>query len=232
MCKKLVAILIGCAMLSSVAMTGCVSIDINKNNQDNSATQESTENAENIENIENTESIEITEQPTADTTTEATEVAPTEATEDVIPEEEGTFVYVDETVTNPTAAPVDIPENDESITILTDVTPESLAGTWKPLVATSVADGTEVPFGMIFGSSYSQYGGSLVIAEDGSFTISMGAAIIEAKSKGTFTMSQNNMLVTYSDDSVDTYLYIPQYRNHEVIKTQINQHYVYFYKEA
>ncbi len=218
MYKRIVAVLIGCAMLCTMAMTGCNISNTNTDTQNNSATQEGSANSENAEQ-------------TDDTPQENTEATTTEATQDVVADEEGTFVYVDETVTNPTVAPIDIPE-DEEATALTEVTPQELAGTWMPLVATTVADGTEVPFSQAFGSAYSQYGGSLVIAEDASFTISMGASIIEAKSSGTFTISQNNLLVTYSGGDVDTFLYIPKYRNQQVIKTQIGSNYVYFYKEA
>lgn len=218
--KKIATLLISCAIIATFAMTGC---EINANETDSNMlpNKPDTEATEGIENDEST-STEYTTAP-------ATELA---TAEEVVADEEGTFVYVDETVTNPTVAPIEIPEDNSNTAQISDVTPDLLAGTWKPLVALNVADNTEVPFTQAFGSAYSQYGGSLVISEDASFKISMGASIIEAKSHGTFTMSQNNLLVTYSDDSVDTFLYIPQYRNQEVIKAQIGSSYVYFYKEA
>lgn len=217
MYKRIAAILIGCAMISTVAMTGC-EIIVEENT--NIATEEQT--------------AEVTEDTEATVTTDDTTAPATELVTDVVADEEGTFAYVDETVTNPTVAPIEVPEEstEDDVMPLADITPDMLAGSWKPLIALNVADSTEVPFSQAFGSAYSQYGGSLVIADDASFTISMGASIIEAKSSGTFTMSQNNLLVTYTDGSVDTFLYIPQYRNQEVIKTQVGSTYVYFYKEA
>jgi phenylpyruvate tautomerase PptA (4-oxalocrotonate tautomerase family) len=214
-------------MLSAIAMTGCdtetpptTATEQATAVTDSSTDDVETENAETLEVIE-----EITEQSTEPT-------VPTESATDIVINEveEGTFEFVDETVTNPTVAPMETP--DESATASAEVTPGSLAGTWKPLMAVSVADGKETPFGQIYGSSFREYGGSLVIAEDASFTISMGASITQNKGSGTFTMSQYNLLVTYLDGSVDTYLYIPKYQNHEVIKTQLNDYYVYFYKEA
>lgn len=134
----------------------------------------------------------------------------------------------DETVKNPTAAPIAVPDSPSSVT----VTAEDLAGTWKPLMATTVSDSKEVPFQDVFGSSFTESGGSLVISADGSFNINMGASIKESKTKGTFTTSKNYLLVKYSDNSTDTFLYIPDYQSKEVIKAQINSYYIYFYKEA
>lgn len=134
----------------------------------------------------------------------------------------------DETVKNPTAAPIDVPDSPSTVT----VTAEDLAGTWKPLMATTVSDSKEVPFQDVFGSSFTESGGSLVISADGSFNINMGASIKESKTKGTFTTSKNYLLVKYSDNSTDTFLYIPDYQSKEVIKAQINSYYIYFYKEA
>lgn len=221
--KRILAILISCTMLSAVALTGC---DFDTADESNTTPTESTT----AEATDNT--TENTETP-SETTSEqdATETAPTESESEpiLVEDEDATFEYVDETVTNPTVAPIVIPEDDN--TTRANITATTLAGNWKPLIALTVADGQERPFQEIFGSSFRDYGGSLVIAEDSTFTISMGAAIIRDKSMGTFTISQNNLLVTYADGSVDTYLYIPNYQNQQVIKTQIGEHYVYFAKE-
>ena len=134
----------------------------------------------------------------------------------------------DETVKNPTAAPIAVPDSPSSVT----VTAEDLDGTWKPLMAAAVSNSKEVTFQDVFGSSFTESGGSLVISADGSFNINMGASIKESKTKGTFTTSKNYLLVKYSDNSTDTFLYIPDYQSKEVIKAQINSYYIYFYKEA
>mgnify|MGYP004600057581 CR=1 FL=1 len=133
----------------------------------------------------------------------------------------------DETVKNPTAAPIAVPDSPSSVTVTT----EDLVGTWKPLMAAAVSNSKEVPFQDVFGSSFTESGGSLVISADGSFNINMGASIKESKTKGTFTTSKNYLLVKYSDNSTDTFLYIPDYQSKEVIKAQINSYYIYFYKE-
>ena len=133
----------------------------------------------------------------------------------------------DETVKNPTAAPIAVPDSPSSVTVTT----EDLVGTWKPLMAAAVSNSKEVPFQDVFGSSFTESGGSLIISADGSFNINMGASIKESKTKGTFTTSKNYLLVKYSDNSTDTFLYIPDYQSKEVIKAQINSYYIYFYKE-
>lgn len=225
MYKRILTILISCAMLSAIALTGCnITTDDNNGSNNTQATSSEAEATDNATEDSETPSEEISD---------STEIAPTETGSDTIIEvEDGTFEYEDETVTNPTVAPIDVPDENTPATIDVEVNAETLAGTWKPLMAVSVADNQEVPFTQIYGSSYSQYGGSLVISEDSSFTLGMGAAITQAKGTGTFTVSQNNILVTYADESVDTFLYIPNYQNQQVIKTQLNDYYVYFYKEA
>lgn len=230
MYKKIITVLVSCAMLSTLALTGCGenSTTTTDNNPTSATTESTATEAEPTEQTTDTAILPTDEQPT--TTTEAT--TPTDSDNAVVINEveEGTFEYVDETVTNPTVAPIETP--DESATASGEVTATTLAGTWKPLMAVSVADGKEANFQDIYGSSFTQYGGSLIIADDASFTISMGASITDDKSSGTFTMSQYNMLVTYADGSADTYLYIPTYQNRQVIKTQVDDYYIYFYKEA
>ena len=54
----------------------------------------------------------------------------------------------DETVKNPTAAPIAVPDSPSSVT----VTAEDLVGTWKPLMAAAVSNTKEVPFQDVFGS--------------------------------------------------------------------------------
>lgn len=227
MYKKITTILISCAIISALTLTGCSENSTTTNDTPTSVATEATTD----ENEITTSTTPTESEPTDEVSTEATTEESTQNEVEIIDDgDEGTFEYIDETVTNPTVAPIETP--DESATASVEITSAELAGTWKPLMAVSVADGKEAAFGQIYGSSYSQYGGSLVISENADFTISMGAAITKDKSSGTFTMSQYNMLVTYSDGSADTYLYIPQYQNHEVIKTQLGNYYIYFYKEA
>ena len=105
-------------------------------------------------------------------------------------------------------------------------------GIWKPLSAARVADNSEAGFNEIFGSSYSQRRCQMKIDENGSFTMNMASLAEEGKNKGTFTMSSYNMIVTYSDGSPDTFLYIPTYQNKQTIKIQLGKYYIYLYKES
>ena len=219
--KKTMAIL-SCIILASAFTTiGC-----NNTVSKPTSTQQPTEAA-----------TAATEDSTIQQATgKATLQVPTDAVTDFATEEptaditDYIYEFVDETVTNPTVAPIEETTNDHSVIIPSDITADDLIGNWKPLTAVSVTDGKELSFESLFGSSYGQYGGSLVIREDANFTIGMGAAIPEKKSSGTFTLSDFNLLVTYNDKSVDTYLYIPSFQGKQVIKTQINNAYVYFYK--
>lgn len=235
--KNKIAALIICSILTAGIISGC-----------GCETEEQT-SVTNTTSV--TQTTEATKQsatkkataPTQATTSAATAAASTEKSTFSV-EEGDSFEFsddksstapteadtsdTDETVKNPTAAPIDVPDSPSTVT----VTAEGLAGTWKPLMATTVSDSKEVTFQEIFGSSFTESGGSLVISADGSFNINMGASIKESKTKGTFTTSKNYLLVKYSDNSTDTFLYIPDYQSKEVIKAQINSYYIYFYKEA
>lgn len=234
--KKFITLLIGCAMLSAVFLGGCAEENTVESESNSSIASQTTssvsvENEKTSENEENITSKESEEETDSDTPDSVSSESSQNEDGEVIVDDTAheTYEFVDETVTNPTVAPYET-ENSESETTTSEVTVEGLKGSWKPLIVTSVADGKELNFNQAFGSAYSQYGGSLEISDKGSFTLSMGASVKEANSKGTFTLSENNLIVTYSDGSPDTFLYIPQYQNHQVIKTQIDNFYVYFYK--
>lgn len=232
MSKKISAIL-ACIMLTATLTTGCS----NNTNSPVSGTENSTEastTAPTNATTFATDNVLSESATTNEATTQVLEVATndtieviTEAPTDNITED--VYEFVDETVTNPTVAPIEsTPESDVTNV---NITADDLVGEWKPLMAVKVSDGKEVDFNTLFGSSYREYGGKLAITENGNFTISMGAAIIEAKGSGTFQLSDNNLLVTYKGGAVDTYLYIPNYQGKEVIKVQINNAYIYFCKQ-
>lgn len=233
--KKIITLLIGCAMLSAVFLGGCAEENTTESENNSSTVSQTTsgvsvENEKTSENEENITSEESRVETNSDTTDSVSSESSQNEEGEVIVDDTAheTYEFVDETVTNPTVSSYET-ENSESRTT-SEVTVESLKGSWKPLIVTSVADGEELDFNQAFGSAYSQYGGFLEISNEGSFILSMGASVKEANSKGTFTLSENNLIVTYSDGSPDTFLYIPQYQNHQVIKTQIGSFYVYFYK--
>lgn len=231
MCNKLIAIIM-CGLISACGLTACNTKTENTNTDSTKSVSATVSDNATQNATGNTDSSEKTstknETTEADTTSDST-VTPEETTLAEI--DDDSYEFVDETVSNPTVAPIEIQEPDETDSSA-NITEKDLTGTWKPLIATSVADSKEVPFQDIFGSSFTENGGSLVITDGGNFTINMGAAIKNSKSKGTFTVSNYYLLVNYSDNSADTFLYIPEYQNKEVIKTQINDHYIYFYKEA
>lgn len=223
--KKTTAVLF-CLIMAMSITAGCT----NNTNSNKTDTQKPTEVVS--ENTTNENSTIVNNEPTTEISTEhTTEITTNPPTDNVteVPTDD-IYEFVDESVTNPTIEPVTKPTDSTPAITPADITPEELVGTWLPLTAVDVADGKELHLGQLFGSSYRQYGGSLIIKENGNFTIGMGAAIIEGKSSGTFTLSDFNLLVTYKNQSVDTYLYIPSFQGKEVIKVQINNAYVYFYK--
>lgn len=224
--KKKTTVGLLCLIMAMSITAGCA----NSTNTNKTDTNKPTEAVSEITTTEN--NTTVNNEPTAEISTEyITEITTNPPTDNVteVPTDD-IYEFVDESVTNPTVAPADKP-TDNTLTITpANITPEELVGTWLPLTAVDVADGKELHLEQLFGSSYRQYGGSLTIKENGNFTIGMGAAIIDGKSSGTFTLSDFNLLVTYKNQSVDTYLYIPSFQGKEVIKVQINNAYVYFYR--
>lgn len=234
--KKMITLIISCAMLSAIFISGCAEESTVNSGSVGNDTSQTTSSITAEEDETGASGADIVEKDANESTdSNIVDSTPTESPQnddgEIIVDDEAhdTYEFVDETVTNPTVATYEIENPDTEVD--SEVTAESLKGLWEPLVVTSVADGKELNFNLAFGSAYSQYGGSLEILDDGNFTLSMGAAVKEANSKGTFTLSGNNLLVTYSDESTDTFLYIPKYQNHQVIKTQIGSFYVYFYKK-
>ena len=157
--------------------------------------------------------------------TQSTDVSVTEPTTEVSTPNSGEqYEFIDDMPTTPTAEPHNRTERPSELQTV------SLKGDWKPLMATQVADSKEIAFNQAFGTIYMEEGGMLSVEEDGSFTLKMGVAVEEGKSKGKFSISDYHLIVTYADKTPDTFLYIPNYRNCEVIKVQIDSYYVYFYK--
>lgn len=230
--RKIIILLVGCAMLSTIFLSSCTEENTTESENNSSSVSQtiSSVSEEKDKIAENSGDTEKKEAEDISDTTDSISVKSSQNEDgEVIVDDTAhdTYEFIDETVTNPTVAPYEMESSNSGIS--SEVTVESIKGSWKPLIVTSVADGKELNFNQAFGSAYSQYGGSLEISDGGSFTLSMGASVKEANSKGTFTLSENNLIVTYSDGSPDTFLYIPQYQNHQVIKVQIDNFYVYFY---
>ncbi len=157
---------------------------------------------------------------------EKTEQKPSETTATVLLTDDGneTYEFVDSTPTNPTVRPYEIPQKSVDLSL------SDFKGNWKPLMATQVSDNREIALNKAFGMVYLDEGGLFTADENGNFTLKVGVAVDEGKSKGKFTLSDNHLLVTYSDGTPDTFLYIPSYQNCQVVKVQVNSYYVYFYK--
>jgi len=76
------------------------------------------------------------------------------------------------------------------------IDPEKLYGDWIPRKAVEIETNEEVRLENIFGSSYSSYGGKLVLNSDGTFAFWMGAGINNA---GTYVLNNGMIEVSYTE---------------------------------
>lgn len=234
--KKLIICLCAVSILTAIAFSGCES--------DN---KEDTTQSENNTNVSSTEKSDKTEIKTENKTekksdnkskepTQSEKEQNVQTTENYVSTENGETVidenahdnynFVDETVTNPTVENYENSESNQS----SDLNFGTLKGEWKANTVLNVSDQKEISIKEAFGSAYSQGEISLNIEDNGKFTINLGSLIKDGQDKGTFSISGNNLVVTYSDGSPDTFLYIPKFQNKDAIKLQINDFYVYFIK--
>ncbi|MBQ7522706.1 MAG: hypothetical protein IJU14_07510 [Clostridia bacterium] len=116
-------------------------------------------------------------------------------------------------------------ENQSAPKKASELTIADFKGEWLPLIATCVADSQEIALSEAFKTIDNEKDILLSIDEKGNFTLKIGKTVKEGK----FTISDYNLVVTYSDSSPDTFLYIPDYRNYQTIKMQADNYYIYFY---
>lgn len=105
-------------------------------------------------------------------------------------------------------------------------TPE-LTGKWEPAAGESIASGQAVSLSEIYGSGLS-YGGSLELNSDGTFFVGVGIISDNSSHKGTYTVSGNEIHVTYKNGAEDTFQYLADYNGGEAIKAPQGDYYIYF----
>lgn len=221
--KRLIIFLVASAIITSVLLCGC-----NSDKATNNATSQATTEAV-TDSVSATESTTftstqanatevITEVQTEKSTALQTEASTEEKIIDIDEIAHENYEFVDETVTNPT-----VTLKEDNSTIDSSKT-ENLAGDWNVLEVVTVADSKILSTKEAFGSAYSNDSFLLKIADDNSFTLNLGN---ETK-KGTYTVSGNNLIVTYDNNEPDTFLYISKFENKETIKVQFRDLYIYF----
>lgn len=234
--KKLIICLCAVSILTAITFSSCGSDNKEDTIQpENNTIASSTEKSDKTE-IKTENKTEKKSDNKSEKVTQSNKEGNIQATENYAPTENGETVidknahdnynFVDETVTNPTVAPYENSDNNQS----NDFNLDTLKGEWKADTVLNVSDQKEISIAEAFGSAYSQDELSLNIQDNGKFTISLGSLIKDGQDKGTFNISGNNLVVTYSDGSPDTFLYIPKFQNKDAIKLQINNFYVYFIK--
>lgn len=79
-------------------------------------------------------------------------------------------------------------------------------GKWQAKKAVNIQTGEEESLRKIYGSAFSQYGGTLTINENGTFSLWIGVSASEDDHIGTYTFnSENNIDVTYQNGQSDTF---------------------------
>ena len=79
-----------------------------------------------------------------------------------------------------------------------------ISGEWKSEVILD-ADNQEVDGAAIYGTAYTQYGGSLTLSDDGTFSVMLGVSASDESTQGTYSYSGGSEinLLYYNDTSVD-----------------------------
>ena len=115
-----------------------------------------------------------------------------------------------------------LPEiNEEYDKEIPDVT-----GEWNALDGEAVSSGMYQTLFDIYGTG-AKYGGLLELNNDSTMTINVG--ISSGKdNKGTYTIDNNGIHVTYSSGNEDTFYYYDDYNGQEAIKAQIGDYFIYF----
>lgn len=80
-------------------------------------------------------------------------------------------------------------------------------GQWKPVKAINKNTNEEEKLDVVYGTSYSQYGGSLKFNNDSTFSIWIGAGRDDGSHNGTYTVSEYGIDVKYANNTSDKYKY-------------------------
>ena len=93
-------------MLSTLALTGCNEENTDTDNTPTSVATEATTDENGTITATNSDESENANETLVETAT----IEATDSEMEIIDDEEGTFEYIDETVTNPTVAPIETPD--------------------------------------------------------------------------------------------------------------------------
>lgn len=102
-----------------------------------------------------------------------------------------------------------------------------LTGSWEPVMGESVASGNPVELREIYGTGLS-YGGSLDLNADGTFYVGVGIINDNNAHKGTYTVDDSGIHVTYRNGTADTFVYLSDYNGREAVKARQGDYYIYF----
>ncbi len=106
--------------------------------------------------------------------------------------EETEYIYTDEDES-------DTEEDDTGIT-----------GSWTAQYIVN-EDNEAVDGSMIYGTAYTQYGGTLTLNTDGTFSVRMGVGTDDDSTTGTYTFEENVLTLEFYDDSVTECEYVESY---------------------
>lgn len=111
------------------------------------------------------------------------------------------------------------------------LTQQSITGTWKPVAAVDSQTGESVIMSQVFGSGFKEYGGSLKLFEDNTFSLWMGVGRDDGSHSGTYTMAQDGVNASFDNGTSQKFEF--QFENDELaqIKCLVQGYYVYFEKQ-
>lgn len=97
---------------------------------------------------------------------------------------------------------------------------------FKAYKAIESETGREVPLTTVFGSSFSTYGGKLVLNGDSTFALTLGANVED--SYGTYVEQDDKLLINYSNGKTDEFPVTKDEQNNAEIQIQMGLYIIYF----
>lgn len=108
---------------------------------------------------------------------------------------------------------------------------DNLAGKWAPVKAEDTQTGQEESLSFIYGTAFSQYGGSLEFKNDGTFSLWIGAGRDDGSHSGTYTFTEYGIEAVYQNGNTETFTYTIDNGAIQTVKVPQGVYTIYFEKE-
>lgn len=113
-------------------------------------------------------------------------------------------------------------------TAVTETADDTVAGVYTPYKAIESETEKDTPLAAVFGSSYSQYGGELILFEDGTFTLYIGVSNNE-DSTGTYNEENGVISAVYESGKTAEFQVSADENGKKIIIVPMGLYNIYFH---